>query len=258
MEVNIIKIGGGIMDNRKEMNNFLEQFNSMSGYKILVHGGGRGANEVLEKMGIQPKMLDGRRVTDASTLEVVVQLYAGLYNKNIVSRLNALGTLAIGLSGADGGVLLSKKRKSTPVDYGFVGDPLEDGLNISLVETLINEGYTPTCCAITMDKTGQLLNTNADTIASNIARQLSFAGHLVSLTFCFDKAGVLKDVEDEASLISNINLKVYKSLLDEELIHQGMRPKLENAFEVLRSGIKELRLCHPKNLNSKTGTIIRL
>lgn len=254
--IEIVKIGGGIIEDSMLMDEFLDNFSSIANQKILIHGGGKGANEMLTKLGISPKMQDGRRITDAETLEVVVQLYAGLFNKKIVAALQTKGNHAIGLSGADGHLIESKLRDKSNFDFGFVGDPLENGVNTELLSLLLDNNYTPVCCAISMDKEGQLLNTNADTIASVIATSLAKTKE-VSLTYCFDKIGVLKDINDDNSLIKSINYKEYKILLKSGIINDGMKPKLDNAFMVIKNGVTSVRLCHANNINNLIGTLIK-
>lgn len=257
----IFKIGGGIIDDEKQLNQFLEDFSKVEGAKILVHGGGRGASEQLKKMGIEPKMVDGRRITDAETLEVVVGFYAGVTNKTIVAKLNRFEQGAVGLSGADGYLIEAKKRPVKDIDYGFAGDLDEDSVATDILYTLLFNGYLPVICAITYDKNGQLLNTNADTIASAIAKELGNDAKFsrseiknVELHFCFDKKGVMRDINDESSLIPEMDFEFYQKLKKDGIISDGMIPKLDNAFEVIRSGVKSVYIRHASNVNSETGT----
>lgn len=251
----IIKIGGGIIDNPTELKQFLQTFSQIEGPKILVHGGGKGASKMLEKLGIQPKMIEGRRITDQETLEVVTGLYAGNLNKQIVAQLQQFGTNAIGLSGADGNVIKGIKRPVKTIDYGFVGDISLDGINVDFLQLLIDNGYTPVLCAITHDGEAQLLNTNADTIASTVAEALAINND-VQLNFCFDKIGVLRDVNDDSTLIPEITVDLYQNLKDEGVIFEGMIPKLDNAFRVIKNGVKQVTLVHAKNINSEIKTIL--
>ncbi|WP_317169899.1 acetylglutamate kinase [Moheibacter lacus] len=251
----IIKIGGGVIDDEMQLNQFLEDFSKVEGAKILVHGGGRGASEQLKRMGIEPKMIDGRRITDAETLEVVVGFYAGVTNKSIVSSLQKLGVNAMGISGSDGNAISGVKRPVKTVDFGFVGDLHENSVNGKLFQILLKNELIPVVCAITHDGNGQLLNTNADTIASAIAKELAKIKEWnVELYFCFDKNGVMKDVNDESSLISEIDFEFYQELKADGIINEGMIPKLDNAFEVIKSGVKSVYIKHASNVNMEIGT----
>lgn len=251
----IIKIGGGIIDDSAELNKFLETFSLIEGPKVLIHGGGKGASKLLEKLGIEPKMVEGRRITDQATLDVVTGLYAGNLNKNIVAQLQKFGTNAVGLSGADGNVIKGEKRPVKTIDYGFVGDITLDGINIDFLQLLIDNGYTPVLCAITHDGKAQLLNTNADTIASTVAEALAVKNE-VELNFCFDKIGVLRDVNDDSTLIPTINKELYQELKSEGVIFEGMIPKLDNAFRVIENGVKQVTLVHAQNINSNIKTTL--
>jgi acetylglutamate kinase len=193
--VTVLKIGGNIIDNPTDLKQFLSDFSKIDGYKVLVHGGGKSATKMAQSIGLVPQMIDGRRITDAAMLEVVVMIYAGQINKDIVAQLQANNTNAIGFSGADGNLILSSKRNHPTIDYGFVGDVQK--VNTTLLGTLINSGIIPVFCAITHDGKGQLLNTNADTIASELAIALSEIFD-VTLNYCFEKPGVLFDAEDDS------------------------------------------------------------
>jgi len=251
----IIKIGGGIIDNPAELTSFLKAFTQIEGPKILVHGGGKGASKMLEQLGIEPKMVDGRRITDQPTLDVVTGLYAGNLNKNIVAQLQSFGTNAVGLSGADGNVIKGNVRPVKTIDYGFVGDITLEGINVDFLQLLLDNGYTPVLCAITHNGNAQLLNTNADTIASTVAEALAVKNE-VQLNFCFDKIGVLRDVNDDSTLIPMINKELYLELKSEGIIFEGMLPKLDNAFRVIENGVKQVTLVHAKNINSDVKTIL--
>ena len=251
----IIKIGGGIIDNPTELTQFLKTFSEIDGPKVLVHGGGKGASKMLQQLGIEPKMIDGRRITDQATLDVVTGLYAGNLNKNIVAQLQQFGTNAVGLSGADGNVIKGIKRPVKTIDYGFVGDITLDGINIEFLQLLIDNGFTPVLCAITHNGQAQLLNTNADTIASTVAEALAVKND-VQLNFCFDKIGVLRDVNDDSTLIPTINKELYQRLKAEGVIFEGMIPKLDNAFRVIENGVKEVTLVHANNINSEIKTVL--
>lgn len=251
----IIKIGGGIIDNPSELTQFLKTFSTIEGPKVLVHGGGKGASKMLERLGIEPKMVDGRRITDKATLDVVTGLYAGNINKNIVAQLQQFGTNAVGLSGADGNVIQGVKRPVKTIDYGFVGDITLEGINTDFIQLLIDNGFTPVLCAITHNGEAQLLNTNADTIASTIAEALA-KNNEVQLNFCFDKIGVLRDVNDDSTLIPTIDKKLYQELKADGVILEGMIPKLDNAFRVIENGVKQVTLVHANNINSDIKTVL--
>ncbi|WP_313383805.1 acetylglutamate kinase [Chishuiella sp.] len=251
----IFKIGGGIIDNQQELEQFLKTFSTIEGPKVLIHGGGKGASKMLNQLGIEPKMVDGRRITDKATLEVVTGLYAGNINKNIVSTLQKFGCNALGLSGADGNAIRGSKRSVKVIDYGFVGDLTENSINTKLFQLLIDQGITPIVCAITHDGNGLLLNTNADTIASTIAVALATKNE-IELNFVFDKIGVLRDINDDSTLIPKINENLYLQLKEEGVIFEGMIPKLDNSFNVIKSGVKNVCLVHAQNINSDIKTIL--
>ena len=253
--LSIIKIGGNIIDNPTELSLFLSDFSNIEGNKILVHGGGKSATKMAQSIGLVPQMIDGRRITDQPMLDVVVMIYAGEINKNIVAQLQANNTNAMGFSGADGNLIQSTKRNHPTIDYGFVGDVQK--VNIPLLETLISIGIVPVFCAITHDKNGQLLNTNADTIASELAIAASEVFE-VTLNYCFEKAGVLTDVEDENSIIEQINSALYSKLKAKGAIHSGMIPKLDNCFNSLSKGVQKIKIGHHRmlqNVNSVCTTI---
>ena len=248
--VTLIKIGGNIIDNSTELSQFLSDFSKIEGYKILVHGGGKSATKMAESIGLVPQMIDGRRITDAAMLDVVVMIYAGQINKNIVAQLQANSTNAMGFSGADGNLIQSDKRNHPTINYGFVGDVKK--VNTKLLETLLSNGIIPVFCAITHDGKGQLLNTNADTIASELAIALSEVFD-VTLNYCFEKPGVLYDAEDDSSVIENINQELYSKLKAEKAIHSGMIPKLDNCFNSLSKGVQKIKIGHHRMLQDKTA-----
>jgi acetylglutamate kinase len=248
--VTIVKIGGNIIDDASELKQFLSDFTKIEGYKILVHGGGKSATKVAKSIGLVPQMIDGRRITDAPMLEVVVMIYAGQINKDIVAQLQANDCNAIGFSGADGNLIQSEKRNHPTINYGFVGDVQK--VNTALLETLISSGIVPVFCAITHDKKGQLLNTNADTIASELAIALS-AIFEVTLNYCFEKPGVLYDAEDDSSVIEKMNEELYTMLKADKAIHSGMIPKLDNCFNSLKRGVQKIRIGHHRMLRDKTA-----
>ena len=248
--LSIIKIGGNIIDNANELNQFLSNFSKIEGYKVLVHGGGKSATKMAESIGLIPQMIDGRRITDAPMLDVVVMIYAGQINKNIVAQLQANNTNAMGFSGADGNLIQSTKRNHPTIDYGFVGDVQK--VNTPVLETLLSNGIVPVFFAITHDGKGQVLNTNADTIASELAIALSEFFE-VTLNYCFEKPGVLFDAEDDTSVIENINPALYSKLKAEKAIHSGMIPKLDNCFNSLSKGVQQIKIGHHKMLQDKTA-----
>jgi acetylglutamate kinase len=245
--VRIIKIGGNIIDDSNELKQFLTDFSKIEGYKVLVHGGGKSATKMAQSIGLVPEMIDGRRITDAPMLNVAVMIYAGQINKNIVAQLQAHNTNAMGFSGADGNLIQSEKRNHPTIDYGFVGDV--KSVNAPLLQTLLSNGITPVFCAITHDKNGQLLNTNADTIASELAIALS-AVFDVTLNYCFEKPGVLYDSEDDTSVIATMNANLYSKLKSEKAIHSGMIPKLDNCFNSLSKGVQKIRIGHHSMLQN--------
>ena len=241
----IIKIGGNVIDDVKSLDAFLKTFSSIEGPKILVHGGGKSATALAHQTGLEVKMVEGRRLTDAATLELITMVYAGKINKTIVAQLQALGCNALGFTGADGNTISSKKRGVTTIDYGFVGDV--KNVETSILELLLKQGVSPVFCAITHDQNGQLLNTNADTIASELA--IAFASQFeVELYYCFEKKGVLKEVNDEDSVIEKITASSYKKLLDSQLIYAGMLPKLNNCFHALEHQVSKVCIGKPEML----------
>jgi len=249
----IIKIGGNIIDNEPKLAAFLEDFAAIEGKKILVHGGGKLATGIAEAMGIKQQMVDGRRITDAETLKVVTMVYAGYINKNIVAQLQANGCNAIGLSGADGNVIQSHKRGADTnigtagIDYGFAGDV--DTINNSLLQSLLNGGFSIILSPITHNMNGQLLNTNADTIAQEIAKALGSI-YDVSLVYSFEKSGVLLDANDDTTVIASINPTYYEQLKAEQKIFAGMIPKLDNAFAAINSGVGKVIIGKAEQLHA--------
>lgn len=251
--LHIIKIGGNVIDNSENLHHFLKDFTALDGFKILVHGGGKVATQVAEDMGIEAKLVDGRRITDIETLRVVTMVYGGLINKNIVAQLQRFGNNAIGLTGADGNFIQAVKRPVKTIDYGFVGDIHEKSINPGNISKLMEAGFTPVFCALTHDGEGQLLNTNADTIASALAVSLSSL-YDTTLIYCFEKKGVLQDIDDEDSLIREINPEHYEELKIKRIIHSGMLPKLDNAFTAIACGVKAVIIGKSDDLgNLKTN-----
>jgi acetylglutamate kinase len=241
----IIKIGGNVIDDAQALSSFLYIFSLIEGPKILVHGGGKSATALAEQTGLEVKMIDGRRITDVATLELITMVYAGKINKTIIAQLQALDCNAVGFTGADGNTITSEKRPVSTIDYGFVGDVKL--VETSTLELLLNNNISPVFCAITHDKNGQLLNTNADTIASELA--IAFAAQFeVELYYCFEKKGVLKDVNDDNSVIQTITKSSYKKLLDAQLIFSGMLPKLNNCFHALDHEVSKVCIGTPEML----------
>ena len=246
----VVKIGGNIVDNPEKLDRFLSDFASLDGAKILVHGGGKVATTIAGALGIETQMIEGRRVTDRQTLDVVTMVYGGLINKSIVAKLQKLGCNAIGLSGADGEFILSKRRDPNPVDYGFVGDP--EFVNSHLVKVLTDNDMTVVAAPLTYDKEGgTLLNTNADTVASSIAVAMAQAGRQTELIYCFEKRGVLSDVDNDESVIPHIDPLLYASLKAGGQIFQGMLPKLDNAFRAIESGVESVVICSAEMIAAK-------
>ena len=236
-KLSIVKIGGNVIENEIELDQFLLNFSKLEEPKILVHGGGKLATKLASQLGIESKMTNGRRITDGKSLEVITMVYGGLTNKNIVAKLQALGTNAIGLSGADGNSIQGHKRPVKEIDFGFVGDI--DGIKSELISTLLQSNLTPVFCAISHDGKGQLLNTNADTIASELAIGMSYKYH-TTLYYCFEKKGVLSNVEDEESVIKHIDTHSYNDLLEQNIITDGMLPKIENCFYALQQNVDKV------------------
>jgi acetylglutamate kinase len=242
-KLQVVKVGGNVIENRKSLNDFLVDFTKIRGAKILVHGGGKEATQMAHKLNVPVQIIEGRRITDAANLEIISMLYAGKINKTIVALLQAYKCDSLGLTGADGNSIVAEKRSSKPIDFGFVGDVIS--VNSALFNLLLNQKITPVCCAITHDKNGQLLNTNADTIASEIASSMS-AYYVVTLSYCFEKKGVLKKLIDEDSVIPSINSNQYEYLKKEGIINEGMLPKIKNCFEALKKGVTKVRIGNSK------------
>ena len=256
-QLQIFKIGGGIIDHEPDLFEFLRLFSEVQEPKILMHGGGKGASEMLQQLGIAPRMVNGRRITDAATLDLVTMFYAGKTNKRIVAALQRMGTNALGLSGADGNMIQALKRPVREIDYGFVGDLSAASVNAGLIHQFLTLNLTPVFCPITHDGQGQLLNTNADTIAASVAKALS-KQYAVALRFCFEKRGVLANVDDAKSVIIKINQEDFARLKDNGVIADGMLPKLENAFDALRFGVEKVTIEHALHINEKLNTTLCL
>ena len=248
----VLKIGGKVVDNPQQLNLLLKAVSERKEQIILVHGGGSIASEMEKKLGLTPQMIHGRRVTSRETLDVVTRVYAGLVNKTIVAKLQAHGLNAIGLSGADGNAIQSRKRSTEVQDFGYVGDITR--VNNKFLCSLLGHGLTPIFSAITHDKDGQLLNTNADTLASEIAKALS-SQYKVDLVIVFEKDGVL---DNNNKLISIIDEEMFSSMVKDNVIHDGMIPKLTNAFEALEGGVSRVKLISPDNLIKNTMTFTKV
>lgn len=250
----IVKIGGKVIDEPENLSAILKDFSDLSGLKILVHGGGKKASQLLEQLNIPVKIVNGRRITDGPSLEIVQMVYAGLINKNIVAALQANNCQAIGLSGADGNVILAYKRSVTEIDYGFVGDV--EKVNEESVIKILKNGFIPVFCALTHDGKGQMLNTNADTIASELGCALS-SRYNVDIIYCFEMQGVLQDINNPKSTIAHINREKYATLRADNIISDGMIPKIDNAFAALGKGVQNVFIKHYSAISqTENGTRI--
>ncbi|MGG5506641.1 MULTISPECIES: acetylglutamate kinase [unclassified Myroides] len=255
-KLTVIKIGGNIVDDTKALSDFLDAFSQVKTPKILVHGGGKLATKVADQLGVSTEMVEGRRITTQAMLPLAVMVYAGLINKQIVAQLQKRSCDAFGVSGADGQLITSNKRLVTTVDYGFVGDCTAEDVNVTRLQQLIHLGLCPVFSAITADKEGQLLNTNADTIASNLA--IALATHYqVDLVFCFERKGVLRDVQDENAVITHLNATNFKQLMEEGIIAAGMVPKIVNALAAVEQKVAQVYIKQASDLlDEKAGTRI--
>lgn len=253
----VIKIGGNIIDDEAKLSSFLQEFSRIKEQKILVHGGGKLATRMASQMGISQQVINGRRITDAETLKIVTMVYAGFINKNIVAQLQKHGCNSIGICGADGNAITAHKREKGDIDYGFAGDI--DSVNTRFIDQLLIEGNDIVFAPITHDKKGQLLNTNADTIAQEIATAMS-GKYDVTLVFGFEKAGVLEDADNDETVISRIDPVSYEKLKAQNVIFAGMIPKLDNAFTAIKKGVKKVLIGKAENLSEltegKSGTTI--
>lgn len=249
----VVKVGGKIVEEPESLKQLLADFSNIEGHKVLVHGGGRSATAVAAKLGIESRMVNGRRITDEETLKVVTMVYAGLVNKQIVAGLQSLGLNALGLTGADLNYMRSEKRPVKEVDYGYVGDVKE--VNAVILADLIALDVVPVLAPLTHDKLGNLLNTNADTIAGEAAKALADYFE-VSLMFCFEKKGVLKDENDNDSVIPELTPSLFKKYVQSGVIQGGMIPKLENAFEALNAGVKKVIITRADLIANDGGTSV--
>ena len=253
----ITKIGGAIIDEPRLLDTFLDQFAAIPGNKILVHGGGKLATEMAKQLGIEQQMVNGRRITDAATLKIVTMVYAGYINKNLVASLNAKGATSIGLTGADGQLIRAHQRKHPTIDYGWVGDI--DAVNDSFRQNMLSNKLLPVIAPITCDASGQLLNTNADTIAQEIATAMA-KHYAVQLVYSFEKTGVLTNLDDDKSVIPVLSKSLYQQYQSEHKIFAGMIPKLDNAFTALEKGVDKVFIGKAEQLEKlitgKTGTTL--
>lgn len=254
-KLTIIKVGGKIVEEKESLDSLLLDFAAIDGFKLLVHGGGRSATKVATQLGIETLMIDGRRVTDDAMLDVVTMVYGGLVNKKVVARLQSLGIDALGMTGADMDIIHSHKRPVKSVDYGWVGDV--DRVNGEALSALLRSGVVPVIAPLTHDGEGHLLNTNADTMAGETAKGLA-PFFDVSLVYCFEKPGVLRDENDDESVIAEIDPALFASLKEEGIVTGGMLPKLENAFNALDTGVSEVVITRASALDDLSlGTHIR-
>jgi acetylglutamate kinase len=249
----IIKVGGKIVEEPETLSQLLNDFSKIQGLKILVHGGGRAATKLAEKLGVETQMVNGKRITNKEMLDVVTMVYGGLVNKNIVAQLQSRGINALGLTGADMGSICSHKRPIKDIDYGFVGDV--ERVNGKQISALLELGILPVFAPLTFDNQGNILNTNADTVAGEIAKEMA-KFYNVTLVFCFEKKGVLADVNDENSVITQIDTNTFKDLKGQGIIQDGMIPKLENAFDAIQSGVKQVIITKADAIDKAEGTVI--
>lgn len=255
----IIKVGGNVIDDEKKLSSFLKDFASIPTKKILVHGGGKVATKIGEQLGIESKYADGRRITNAATIDLVTMVYGGLINKKIVAQLQSFSCNAIGITGADANLVPADKRSVKEIDYGFVGDVKSEQLYSENWKIFLDNGLIPVVAPLTHDCKGQMLNTNADTMAQEIAKALS-SDYEVSLIYSFEKAGVLLDINDELSVIKKLTPDYYNELKAEMKIFAGMIPKLDNAFTAISNGVIKVIIGKAESLqeliNGNSGTTI--
>lgn len=252
-ELTVVKVGGKIVEEHETLQQLLVDFAAIKGFKALVHGGGRSATRIAEQLGIESRLVNGRRITDERMLNVAVMVYGGLVNKNIVAGLQAQEVNALGLTGADVNLMRSDKRPAGEIDYGFVGDVKE--VNVGLLVSLIRQGIVPVLAPLTHDGKGRMLNTNADTIAGETAKAL--AGHFnVTLIFCFEKPGILLDEKDDDSVIPVITRESFRQYVNRRVISGGMIPKLENAYQAIDAGVKRVIITQASDLGKNRGTTV--
>ena len=251
--ITVVKIGGNVIDDPAALKRFVAEFAALPGAKILVHGGGKVATRLAGKLELEVRMVEGRRITDKGMLDVVTMVYAGLLNKQIVAALQAAGCNAMGLSGADGNAVTARRRSPEPIDYGFVGDI--ERVDAGLLRRLFEGGITPVFSAIMHDGRGTLLNCNADSVASAVALGAAEVAP-TELVFCFEKAGVLRNADDETSLIPRITAESYAELRASGVVSRGMIPKIENALKAVDNGVRRVVIKHAANLSNDLGTAI--
>ncbi len=252
-KLTIVKVGGAVVEDNNQLDQLLKDFSAINGKKLLVHGGGRRATKIASSLGIESKMVNGRRITDSAMLEVVTMVYGGLVNKNLIAKLQAKGVNAIGLTGADMNVIHSHKRPVKEVDYGFVGDV--DHVDGKSLKALIEAGITPVMAPLTHDGNGNILNTNADTIASETAKALA-KYYEVTLIYSFEKKGVLRNPDDDESVIPIITHRDFEKYINDGTVAGGMIPKLENAFAAIDAGVKKVNITLATAIDGNHGTII--
>ena len=254
-KITVVKVGGAVVEDEAQLMQLLKDFAAIEGNKVLVHGGGRSATKIAAQLGIETKMMNGRRITDAQMLEVVTMVYGGLVNKNLVAKLQAKGVNALGLTGADMDVIHSHKRPvKDGVDFGYVGDV--ERANGKMLQTLIQEGITPVMAPLTHDGNGNILNTNADTIASETAKALA-PYYDVTLIYSFEKKGVLSNPDDDNSVIPVITRSDFEKYQADGTIGGGMIPKIENALAAVDAGVKEVIITLATAIDGKQGTVIK-
>lgn len=251
--INVIKVGGGILEDETSTAALLDRFAALPGRKVLVHGGGRSATRIAAQLGVESRMVEGRRITDEPMLRIVTMVYAGLVNKTAVAALQARGVNALGLCGADMDIIRGHKRPVKDIDYGWVGDI--DRVDASMLQKLIDEHVVPVVAPLCHDGKGHMLNTNADTIAREVASALA-GSYKVTLTFCFEKPGVLARPDDDNSVIPHINKPLFTQLKTEGIISGGMIPKIDNAFDALDAGVEKVIITRADNLDGSHGTLI--
>jgi acetylglutamate kinase len=257
-KLTIIKTGGALLEDAEQLQLLIKKTVALPGHKLLVHGGGRSATALGEKLGITAQLINGRRITEAATLEVITMVYAGLINKTVTAQLQAAGCNAIGLCGADGNLLRTRKRENAEVDYGFVGDCFPGSVNEALLLQLLEQNYVPVIAPVTHDGAGQLLNTNADTIAAAIATAMQ-THFETTLVYCFEKNGVLKNMHDEHSVIAELSAADFDTLQQQGIISKGMLPKLTNALQAKQAGVQQVYIMHPQFIggtNADPKTVI--
>ena len=257
----VIKIGGNVLDDAVTQQSFLHQFSTIDAKKILVHGGGKIATTIGEQLGLKPEYVNGRRITGIETIDLVTMVYGGLINKKLVAVLQSMHCNAIGISGADASIIPAVKRPVTEIDYGFVGDIVRSQVSLQYLQLFLSNNLVPVVAPLTHNGEGQLLNTNADTIASELAITLSKQYH-VRLIYCFEKNGVLENVNDASSIIRSLNKEKYQQLVKDQKLADGILPKIDNAFAAIHAGVKEVLIGHAddllQNITPETkGTLIQ-